>query len=131
MPILRASSRLQTNPATTEGAFFWNTPWSVVTQWCGPDQPDRVVARTYRDGSQAVVEIELVGVDPDSIELEAGPNRLQLRYSAHEYTLPLPLMIDQASVTADWNQGLLRVVADASASDRPRTAKTIRARQSR
>ncbi len=117
MPRFRPSSSSANHSKPIEAALYWHSPWSVVSQWWDCDQSGAAVARTYRDGGRVIVEIELAGVDPDQIALEAGSNRLHLRYPNHSRTIPLPFVINQESARADWKDGLLSIIVEQTMSD--------------
>jgi HSP20 family molecular chaperone IbpA len=112
MPIFRFKQASIEESASVAAALFWYSPWSVVSQWWDPEQNGQPVARTYRDGHRVIVEIEMAGVDPAQVELQAGANRLHLTYPDHQSTIPLPFFINEDTAKADWAQGLLRVVVE-------------------
>lgn len=88
----------------------------MVTEWWNPDSDDATVARTYRDGSRIIVEIDVSGVDPSTVELEVGSNRLHLTCGEHESMIPLPLVVNEQTAQAQWQRGLLQVVLSAPGS---------------
>lgn len=99
--------------SAVQGPEFWTSPWSVVTEWWRPGGDQGApVARTYRNGRQLMIEIDLPGEDPARLSLEAGPERLHLGCGdGREHTVPLPFVVDPESVSAEWRHGVLLVEA--------------------
>lgn len=116
MANLRFSAKKTRDVAEWQSSTFWQSPWSVVSEWWDPNDPENATARVYRDGRRVIVEIDIANKSAEETELEVDSNHLYLRYPKGQATIPLPFFVDQSSANATWDRGALRVEMDQASS---------------
>lgn len=118
MANLRFFSKNLRDVAEWQSSTFWQSPWSVVSEWWDPSDPEHRAARVYRDGRRVIVEIDIPNASAEGTDFELDSNHLYLRYPDGQATIPLPFFVDQSSANATWDRGGLRVVMDHASSQR-------------